>query len=509
MSAPRRTIAVVLDGPPTPAWQARALDGLRCSPQLEVTEVRLLGERPRGSLRRLHSRIERRLLHVGRDALAPVAVAAAHDGPTDAELLVWLSERDAPLGAVRDVLLLRHGRRVEPAEEALRRALLAGAGSLETDVLLRRRGEDAGETVVARTVSELRAFSLALSRDLMLWKLAALVPRAAERLPGLDRPAPAPAAPRPAPPLLALLARSLVSWPRMLATRLLFRRPWSIRVRRRAPAPTDGWTDDDERLVRWRAGSLYADPFLFEHDGRHHLFCEEVPPGAARAVIAHTELPADGGVAAAPETVLARPYHLSYPFVFAHDGELLMIPETSAVDRVELYRAVEFPHSWERDAVLLDGLDAADATLLAHDDRLWLFAGVAAPDASSLDELHLFWASSPRGPWQAHPGNPVVSDARCARPAGAIQRWGDRLVRPGQDGSRRYGGSISFREIDVLSVDEYAEHEVARLDPGDVAGARATHTYSADARFEAIDLRRRELRLAVALRSLAARVGAR
>ncbi len=126
-----------------------------------------------------------------------------------------------------------------------------------------------------------------------------------------------------------------------------------------------------------------------------------------------------------------------------------------------------------------------------------MFVGVAAPDASLLDELHLYWAGALRGPWHPHARNPVVSDVRCARPAGAVQRWGSRLVRPGQDGSRRYGAAISFREIDALSREDYAEHEIARIDARDVRDARAAHSYSADARFEAIDLRRRVPRVAL------------
>jgi hypothetical protein len=189
--------------------------------------------------------------------------------------------------------------------------------------------------------------------------------------------------------------------------------------------------------------------------------------------------------------VLVAPHHLSYPFVFAHGGEIFMIPETSSVRRVELYRAVDFPHEWRHEATLLDGLVASDATLLAHGDRLWLFVGVAVPHGTMLDELHLFSATELRGTWRPHPRNPIVSDVRCARPAGAIQRWGTRLVRPAQDGSRRYGGAISFREIDELSEAGYSEHEIAQLAPGDLGDARATHTYACDARFEAIDLRRR------------------
>ncbi len=77
-------------------------------------------------------------------------------------------------------------------------------------------------------------------------------------------------------------------------------------------------------------------------------------------------------------------------------------------------------------------------------------------------------------------------------------------MRPGQDGSRRYGVLIVFCEIDVITTERYAEHEIARLDPAYVALARATHTYSADGRFEAIDLRRRQARLPAALRSLSA-----
>jgi hypothetical protein len=63
-----------------------------------------------------------------------------------------------------------------------------------------------------------------------------------------------------------------------------------------------------------------------------------------------------------------------------------------------------------------------------------------------------------------------------------------------QDCRRRYGWAVSFREVDLLSVDDYREHEVERLEPRDLPAARATHTNAADDRFEAVDLRRRELR---------------
>ena len=505
MSARRLAVEVVLDGPQPPAWQAGALDDLRRSRLIEVVAVRLLQSAAETPLRRAQARIERRLLGLGPDALARVSApgGAEHAGEIAPEtphgaappaLSIWLAEQPPGERSI-DTLHLRHAGCEQSADSAFTRAVIEGRDVVESEFVLRRG--DGQELLVERTFSGVRPFSLTLSRNLALWKLAAGVRRAAERLDGSPelQPAPPSANAGPAPSEGALLARSAVLWPRVLLTRLLFRRPWSLRVRRRALDPTQGWARP-ERLVDFSPGHLYADPMLFEHEGRHHLFCEEVRPGEGRAVISHTELRADGRTAAPPSCVLERPYHLSYPFVFAHQGELLMIPESSAMKRVELYRAVEFPTRWELDTVLIDQLDAADATLLEHAGRLWLFVAVAAPHASSLDELHLFSASSLRGSWQPHPLNPVVSDVRCARPAGPVQRWGSRLVRPGQDGSRRYGGAIAFCEIDELSESAYGERQIARLEPAALGGARATHSYSSDSAFEAIDLRSRELRSA-------------
>lgn len=489
--APRQ-LAVVLDGPPTPAWQARALAALSDSPSLDVVEVRLAGAVRRGAVARLHDAAERRLFGIDRDALAPATVEPyAGDAAGAATLVVWLAEQPPPADEPRELLHVRHGGRDEPPEPAFRRAVLTGAATVATEVVLRG---DGGSLVVERSVSGVRPFSDTLSRTLMLWKLVEVVLRAAERAPGLAQPAPADAPPGDAPSTAALLRHCVPAWARVLVTRLLFQRPWSIRVRRRRPDPTRGWTDADEQLVRWGASPVYADPFLFEHEGRHHLFCEEVPTGTTRGVISHTELPLDGSTAPPPTTVLEAPHHLSYPFVFEHRGELLMVPETSAARRVELHRAVEFPRRWTHEADLLTDVVASDATILEHDGRLWLFAAIAAEGASSLDELHVFWADELRGPWHPHPLNPVVSDVRGARPAGAVRRAGGRIVRPAQDGSRRYGWAISFREIDLLTTTEYREHEIARLEPGGVAGARATHHHTTDGRFEAIDLRRRRRR---------------
>jgi hypothetical protein len=496
-----RTVAVVLDGPRPPAWQVHALELLASSPRLAVGEVRLVDAPTASAVSRLQRRIERHLFARSHDPLAPTELDVPPGSGDDAGLTLWLASAEPGDG---DVVELRYGPAGERAEPAFRRAIANDDGVVVVEAALRRRGD--GGTVVSRTVTGVRPFSLASSLNLALWRSATLACRAAESFPGLAEPVRGEAnvSRRPV-AALSVFLRLAPRWGRVLLHRVLYRRPWYVLVRERRSDALAGW-GDDSGLVTWKRGHTYADPFLFERDGRHHLFVEDVSPGTGRGVISHVELRPGSGDAGPPVPVLQADHHLSYPFVFSYGEEVYMIPETGDVCQIRLYRATSFPTGWELDRVLVDDIRAADATLLEAEGRWWMFASVGGYGTTLVDELHLFHAASPLGPWTPHDGNPIVSDVRTARPAGAILREGDRLVRPAQDSSRRYGWAVSLREITLLAPDRYEERELERLEPRDVAGARAVHTYGRDSRFEAIDARRREPRFRLAWRA-AARTG--
>ena len=485
-----RSVAVVLDGPRPPAWQVHALELLERSPRLRVGDMRLVDAPRAPAVSRAQRSIERHLFARSHDPLAPTEVEPRPASGEEASLTVWLASAEPPADA--SILQLRYGPEGEPAEQAFRRALASDDGVVVVEATLRRPGGEA--TVVSRAVTAVRPFALASGLNLALWRSATLVCRAAETFPGLAEPAgQATAGTRPPVGAVAAFLRLAPRWGSVLFHRVLYRRPWYVLVRERQSDAFAGW-GEDKGLVQWERGHTYADPFLFELDGRHHLFVEDVQPGTGRGVISHVELRPGSGGAGPPVQVLAAEHHLSYPFVFSHGGEVYMIPETGDVDQIRLYRAASFPTEWQLDRILVDDIRAADATLLEADGRWWMFATVGGYGTTLGDELSLFVAASPLGPWTPHPGNPIVSDVRAARPAGAILRDGDRLVRPAQDGSRRYGWAVSLREITVLTPDRYGEREIARLEPRDVGGARAVHTYVRDSQFEAIDARRRERR---------------
>jgi hypothetical protein len=253
---------------------------------------------------------------------------------------------------------------------------------------------------------------------------------------------------------------------------------WVLAFRRRG-------SDDRFRLVEPPADRFYADPFLAEQDDRTFVFFEDYSYRDQKGTIACAELRPDG--MGEPRTVLAGPDHLSYPSVFRWRGEWFMIPETGARRRVEIWRALRFPDEWALDTVAIDGVDACDATLFEHDGRWWMFVTLCVAGGPRADEVSLFYADTPRGPWRAHPANPVVSDVSHARPAGMLYREGDMLVRPSQDARGGYGSAITLNRVDRLTVREYRETPVGSLRPTWHPRVRGTHTLARSSKFEVVD----------------------
>jgi hypothetical protein len=232
-------------------------------------------------------------------------------------------------------------------------------------------------------------------------------------------------------------------------------------------------------------GHFLADPFLAEHEGRTFVFVESCPHRRAAGVIAVLEL-RDESVSE-PVTVLDRGYHLSYPAVFRWNDDWYMTPETASNRTVEFYRAVEFPWRWELDTVLLRGVHAVDPTLFEHDGRWWLYTNIASFGASPADELYLFWADSPRGPFTPHGANPVVSDVRRARPAGMPLVHNGNLYRPGQNSAIRYGHSMTMSRVDRLDPQHYREVPTGQILPDWLPGAICTHTLNVSDRYVVTD----------------------
>ncbi len=231
---------------------------------------------------------------------------------------------------------------------------------------------------------------------------------------------------------------------------------------------------------------FFADPFVIEHEGRTCLFVEEFPYEFARGVISVAELGSDGRFGM-PRQVLVEPHHLSYPQVFAMGGEVWMIPESSAVREVVLYRAESFPNRWVRHATLISGHEISDATLLERDGRFWLFGTERQSQGNHSDTMVAYSADRLEGPWLPHPMNPVLIDRSAARPGGAFVRQGDRLFLPVQDGTRAYGGGLGLAELVELNQHAVRFAAPRPVRPGKAWARTGIHTLNRAGGIEVID----------------------
>lgn len=266
---------------------------------------------------------------------------------------------------------------------------------------------------------------------------------------------------------IRMLVTLFTRWmPRMLAARwkASVRAQWTVGL---APLNEGGPGTMQIDRATWLMppdDSFVADPFLWQHEGQWYVFAEVLPFASGKGHIAVCTW-SEGEGFGALKTVLCEETHLSYPFLFEHEGRLYLMPEHYNGGELLAYECVEFPHRWQPARAVKAGLRCADATLLQHEGRWWLFY-TAVHGGASEDSLYACFADTPFGPWQAHPQHPLRSGLRGSRMAGAFIRRSDAtLLRPGQEASACYGGATILFEVEALTPHDYREREVAVIDP--------------------------------------------
>lgn len=281
------------------------------------------------------------------------------------------------------------------------------------------------------------------------------------------------------------LVRQLVGALHEARNRLLRHDQWTLGVAETGPA---AFLDEGAvSSVRWmpeRRGGFLADPHGVVTGGGLTILAEDYSAGSGRGQISW--LSYEAGRFSEPAGAISESTHLSYPYLVEDDGAIYCIPEAHQSGRVTLYRAVDFPSRWQPDATLIEGRRLADATVLKHEGRWWLWA--SDEDHLPNTALWLWHASELRGPWLPHPGNPVKIDVTSSRPAGTPFVHRGRLYRPAQDSSRTYGGRVAIMEVSELSLTGYSERVAAVVSPP--PGRDGLHTLSAAGGLTLLDTKR-------------------
>lgn len=202
--------------------------------------------------------------------------------------------------------------------------------------------------------------------------------------------------------------------------------------------------------------AFVADPFMIKVDNIWYLFMEIMNSETGLGEIGLVTS-MDGITWNYQHVILKENYHLSYPFIFKHQGAYYMVPETLDAQAICLYKATNFPYDWEFEKNLVKGR-YADPTIFQYENQWWIFAGSSI---NKNDTLNLFYSDKLYGPYKEHTKSPVIEkNKRNARPAGRIIQYDNRLIRLAQDCYPKYGSGVRAFEIITLTTEHYSEREL-------------------------------------------------
>lgn len=500
-------VGIVLDSRVQPAWIIRTLESIRESSLAEIALVLLTkraeGKRSAAFLTRIYTKLDALLFRraataqIARDASSiieksPVLEVDVPITESDAQrirdhrldvLISFVGRLDGRDLAHYGVWWFRHGATAHPlpgfSEFSTQHAVTEAA--IETT-----RG--ANSLVLESTRVATDRISFTRGADQLFWQSVPLAVRALGRLKTnaayvTPRPPDVPRRGEMRSPLLLIpriAARLAAQKMRDRLTRL----QWFVAYSFESYTPGNNDFRRYHRLIP-RRDRLWADPFVISSGDSAYIFVEEMLFSDHRGAIAVIEAQRDG-TWSQPRRVLERPFHLSYPCVFSWQGTYYMVPESAENGTVDLYRSVEFPWRWEEETTLFRDVEAADTTVFEHDGRWWAFLA-AKTYHRAFEELWIYYADQPRGPWRPHKRNPVISDAIGGRPGGRPFRSGGSLYRAAQNGSRGYGYGLDVREMTKLTPDEWQERTVAEILPQWHRGLIGTHTLNTDGTVTVID----------------------
>ncbi|WP_339916554.1 glucosamine inositolphosphorylceramide transferase family protein [Yeosuana marina] len=212
--------------------------------------------------------------------------------------------------------------------------------------------------------------------------------------------------------------------------------------------------------------SFWADPFIIKtKSDNFHVYFEELKNDNL-GKISCVELSPNLEIIK-KEDILNTNYHLSFPNIFFKDNEYYMIPESSQISRLQLFKCKEFPFKWELKMNLMENIKLLDAVWVFYDNLYWIFANkIEDFEYDNNEKLYLYHSKDLfSNDWKPHVKNPIITDASSARNAGNFILNNGKLNRVSQNCKDGYGQSIVINEVKLLTVDDYIEEKIDTILP--------------------------------------------
>ena len=246
---------------------------------------------------------------------------------------------------------------------------------------------------------------------------------------------------------------------------------------------------DNVNWLALRKGSCYAaDSFCFETNAKRYIVFEDFDYKSGKGKISLLNL-ANSGASIEIKTVIEKPFHLAYPFVFQHEQAFYLIPETAENGTVELYKWNAASETFGFQQVLIN-VAGVDSSIVQYQGRWWIFCGLKNDLPN--EKLHVFYAEKLTGPYKAHDLNPVKTNPAGSRPAGQFIIDNTVLFRPAQYSVNWYGEKIVWFKIKELTPNTFSEEQVSEsVAQSNWEYNKGLHTFSQSPSFKVIDAKKR------------------
>ena len=200
-----------------------------------------------------------------------------------------------------------------------------------------------------------------------------------------------------------------------------------------------------------------ADPFVFKNKETNYCFVEKFNfKNNGEIHVYDLDRSCYLGLA------IKESFHLSYPYVFKHNDDIYMLPETSQNNDVRLYKATNFPLKWELSSVLINNIRVVDS-MLFYDKSLsaWLLLCNFASSVIDADfhSLKAFASNNLTGPFEEIDGIQIINDSTIRRNGGFLQ-YQNSIYRVSQYyGHNCYGKSVKIHRVSNTPTKKYIEEE--------------------------------------------------
>jgi hypothetical protein len=258
---------------------------------------------------------------------------------------------------------------------------------------------------------------------------------------------------------------------------------------------TKSWRDAVLRritVVRNPRLRFFADPFVATDGNMAVMFVEDYDYRRGKGRITAIEVQATAyrilGV------VLEEKFHVSFPYVFWHEGRLYMCPETQDARQIRLYVCTAFPLGWRFHKALMRDVSAVDTCIFFHDGRYWMLTNIdSAGLGEDHSELHAFHADRfDSDTWVPHELNPVIFSSQRGRNGGLFVDAGV-IYRVYQiHGFDSYGSRMGVARIVELTPTTYREETDCEIAARFKSGLRGAHSFSVAGEVVCVDFARME-----------------